>query len=110
MKNINGQYKCFPSEHDWQLVSAFENDLKSFYDCTALFSGTSYPTSNLFLCHVCDIRLRLNECVSTSRYEEFRTMPPKMIEKFDKYWQDMNEILSVACIFDHKYKIKLVRY
>ncbi|KAH9745818.1 BED-type domain-containing protein [Citrus sinensis] len=27
----------------------------------------SYPTSNLFLCHMCDIRLCLNECVSTPR-------------------------------------------
>ncbi|KAH9763385.1 BED-type domain-containing protein [Citrus sinensis] len=67
LKNIDGQYKCLPSEHDWQLASALENDLKYFYDCTPLFSGTSYPTSNLFLRHVCDIRLRLNEWVSTPR-------------------------------------------
>ena len=61
LKNIYGQYKCLPSEHDWQLASTLETYLKCFYDCTTLFSGTSYPTSNLFLCHVCDIRLRLNE-------------------------------------------------
>ncbi|KAH9801775.1 BED-type domain-containing protein [Citrus sinensis] len=84
LKNIDGQYKCLPSEHDWQLASALENDLKYFYDCTPLFSGTSYPTSNLFLRHVCDIRLRLNEWVSTLRYDEFRIMAQTMIEKFNK--------------------------
>lgn len=55
LKNINGQYKCLLSECDWQLASALKNNLKYFYDCITLFSGTSYPTSNLFLCHVCDI-------------------------------------------------------
>lgn len=55
LKKIDGEYKCLPSEHDWQLVSALENDLKFFYDCTILFFGTGYPTFKLFLCHVCDI-------------------------------------------------------
>ncbi|KAH9723905.1 BED-type domain-containing protein [Citrus sinensis] len=110
LKNIDGQYKCFPSEHDWQLASALENDLKCFYDCTTLFSGTSYPTSNLFLHYVCDIRLRLNEWVSTPTYDEFRIMAKKMIEKIDKHWHDMSEILSIACIFDPKFKIRLVEY
>ena len=31
------------------------------------------------------IRLRLNEWVSTPRYDEFRIMAQKIIEKFDKY-------------------------
>ncbi|KAH9684650.1 hypothetical protein KPL70_013634 [Citrus sinensis] len=45
LKNIDGQYKCLPSEHD------------------------CYPTSNLFLRHVCDIRFCLNEWVSTPRFK-----------------------------------------
>ncbi|KAH9794197.1 BED-type domain-containing protein [Citrus sinensis] len=52
LNNIDGQYKCLPSEHDLQLASALENDLKCFYDCTTLFSSSSYPTSNLFLRHI----------------------------------------------------------
>ena len=100
----------FPSELDWQLASDLENDLKRFYDCTTLFSGTSYPTSNIFVCHLYDIRLLLNECVSTPRLDEFRIMAQKIIDKFDKYWHDMSGILSIACIFDPRFKIKLVEY
>ena len=59
LKNIDGQYKCLPSKRNWQLASGLENDLKCFYYYRILFSGTSYPTSNLFLCLLCDIRMRL---------------------------------------------------
>lgn len=92
------------------MASALENDLKCFYDRTTLFSGTSYPTSNLFMHHVCDIKLRLNEWVSIPKYDEFRITAQKMIEKFDKYWHDMSGILSVPCIFDPRFKIWLVEY
>ena len=61
LKNIDGQYKCLPSEYDWQLASALENDLKCFYDYITLFSSTSYPTSNLIMHYMCDIKLHLNE-------------------------------------------------
>ncbi|KAH9779813.1 hat family dimerization domain containing protein expressed [Citrus sinensis] len=87
---------------DFMLLALDKNDL--------ILGGQNYPTSNLFLRHVCDIRLRLNEWVSTPTYDEFRIMAHKMIEKFDKHWHDMSEILSIACIFDPKFKIRLVEY
>ena len=37
-------------------------------------------------------------------------MAQLMLLKFDKYWQDMSEILGVACIFDPKYKKKFIEY
>ena len=76
--------------------------MKSFYDVIELFSRTQYPTSNVFLQHVCEIKLSLQDCLLLP-CDRIQHMAQLML-KFDKYWQDMSGILGVACIFYPRYK------
>ena len=109
LKNIDGQYKCCPTEEDWQFAIILEENLKSFYNVTELFSRTQYPTSNVFLQHMCEIKLSLQYWL-LSPCNRIQHMTHLMLLKFDKYWQDMSGILGVACIFDPRYKKKFIEY
>ena len=55
------QYKALPSAHDWQMANEICQKLEIFYDVTLFFSGTSYPTANIFFPKVCQIKLALME-------------------------------------------------
>ena len=37
-------------------------------------------------------------------------MTKKMLEKYDKYWSVINELMAMATIFYPRYKMKLVEY
>ena len=99
LKHIDGQYKCLFGEEDWQFATILEENLKSFYDVTELFSGTQYPTLNVFLKHVCEIKLSLQDWL-LSPCDKIQHLAQLMLLKFDKYWQDMSGILGVAYIFN----------
>ena len=42
------KYKCLPSDNDWIRAQKLCDKLEVFYEVTLLFSGTKYPTANLF--------------------------------------------------------------
>ena len=83
--------------------------LKKFYDLTEILSGTSYPIANLFYKGLCDIQLLLDDW-SFSNDATISAMAISRNEKFEKYWQQSNIALAVACFLDPKYKKKLIEY
>ena len=56
-----------------------------FYLMTELFSGTQYPTSNLFFLMICEMRINLDQW-EFSDMLVVRQMDAQMIQKIDKYW------------------------
>ena len=83
--------------------------LKLFYHVTEMFSGTKYPTANLFFPKICEIRLLLRDCLSSS-YKNIKLMAKSMIAKFDEYWSVIHGILDLATILDPRFKMKLIEY
>ncbi len=51
--------KISPSSEEWDMARTINQCLEIFYDLTALLSGTSYPTANLFYRGFCDIKVIL---------------------------------------------------
>lgn len=101
--------KFFPSRSEWAKLDAMKKFLKIFYDATCIFSGTKYPTSNLYFRSVFMVHSRLIEAANES--ENFMTpMVIEMKKKFDKYWTDYSTILSCAAVLDPRYKLEFISY
>ena len=105
----DSQYKCAPSEEDWKMAREICDKLKLFFSVTELFSGTKYPTSNIYFPKVCQIRLALRKWEDSSS-DTIQSMARSMIVKFDKYWSLINGVMAIGAVLDPRYKITLLNY
>lgn len=64
MKLKDKNYVCLPSDKDWKLAEDICKKLKTFYELTAFFSGTAYPTANEFFSKVCQLKTDLTKWLS----------------------------------------------
>jgi Domain of unknown function (DUF4413) len=102
-------YLNYPSNEEWGRVEEICGILRPFFDITNLFSGTHYPTANLYFQSVWKIQLRIREATCSSSVV-IQRMAKKMEEKFNKYWEDYSSILSFAVVLDPRYKLKIVKF
>ncbi|KAF7152618.1 hypothetical protein RHSIM_Rhsim01G0147200 [Rhododendron simsii] len=92
----DSNFKHCPSQEEWGRAEKICQFLKVFYDATCIFSGSKYPTSNLYFPKVCAIQFLLNkEMNSTDPF--MRRMAGQMMVKLDKYWSEHSVILAIAC-------------
>ncbi|KAK2641615.1 hypothetical protein Ddye_023378 [Dipteronia dyeriana] len=103
------QYKTRIAESDWELAKEMCDKLKIFYSVTEMFSGTKYPTSNVFFHKICKIKISLRKW-ETSSCIEISSMASNMVEKFDRYWNDVHGVLAMASLLDPRFKLKLPQY
>ncbi|GJQ97881.1 zinc finger BED domain-containing protein RICESLEEPER 2-like protein [Tanacetum coccineum] len=105
----DSNYQSCPSADEWDRVEKICDFLKVFYEATLAFSGSLYPTSNLYLPMVFLIHLKLvKELESLDEY--MRKIANHMWLKFNKYWSDFNLLLAVAVVFDPHYKYSFLRF
>ena len=76
---------------------------------TEMFSGTKYPTANLFIPMICKMKLSINRW-RTADNLAIRIMADKMADKFDKYWNEIHPMLVVAVVLDPRYKMMLIHF
>ncbi|KAL8470747.1 hypothetical protein ACS0TY_033349 [Phlomoides rotata] len=109
LKQREPLYKSAPKEEEWEIVRDICDKLKVFNSVTELFSGTEYPTANLYFPKICEIKMSLKEwlCCGKSIIER---MTMRMLDKFEKYWFQINGIMGVATILDPRYKLRLLHY
>ena len=53
-------YKHVPNDLDWNLAKEICDKLELFYEVTVIFSGTKYPTANLYFPNICEIKLSMS--------------------------------------------------
>ena len=61
LKQRDSKYKTLPTESEWEIAREVCNRLKVFFTVTELFSGTKYPTANLYFPQICEVKLSLIE-------------------------------------------------
>ncbi|PKU66406.1 Putative AC transposase [Dendrobium catenatum] len=103
----DSNYKSCPSNSEWEKMVRICNFLAPFYEITCAFSGTKYPTANLYFPCVSTAYATLKHEMSCGD-EYIRRMTVGMLAKFEKYWSDFSVILAVAVILDPRYKFNFV--
>ncbi|KMS96889.1 hypothetical protein BVRB_7g180720 [Beta vulgaris subsp. vulgaris] len=111
LKRLNKRLKfSVPSDRDWNMATIVCQKLEIFYKATKVFSNRNHPTANLFFRTICEIKLALRRWVEDGSNEVIKTMAMSMVDKFDKYWYEINGILAIAAILDPRNKMDCVAH
>ncbi|CAN0918924.1 Putative AC transposase [Linum grandiflorum] len=97
LKQRDRQYDCLPSNEHWLFASIVCEKLHCFSLVSDLFSGSKYPTANLFFPHICDLRIKISEWMFDPN-EIIQRMAASMWAKFNKYWEVIHQILAVVVV------------
>ncbi|KAL2934984.1 putative AC transposase [Bienertia sinuspersici] len=81
--------------------------LAPFHSITELFSGSDYPTANLYFANVLAID-KLLVLGNNHEVDSIKKMASVMLEKFEN-WGDYSMLLAIAVVLDPRYKMVLVR-
>nr|GEW86681.1 zinc finger BED domain-containing protein RICESLEEPER 2-like [Tanacetum cinerariifolium] len=107
-KNIVG----VPNEDDWSNARFFLEYLRIFYDVTKKISGSKYVTSNMFVKDLVTMHAAISKmCRHTD--ENKRKIALSMNDKYDKYWDNLdniNVLLCVALVLDPRNKLKYLEF
>lgn len=106
---VDANYIHCPSSEEWVRVEKIFKFLKVFYAVTLAFSGTKYPTANLYFPNVLKVRLLLKR-KQQSDDPFMKMMADKMYSKFAKYWSTFSTFMAVAVVLDPRYKLEFVEW
>ncbi|KAJ3684541.1 hypothetical protein LUZ61_013705 [Rhynchospora tenuis] len=102
-------YEWEPTEKEWDSARKVCKFLEVFLEATNIFSGTTYPTSNLFLVETYNVKKEICEAYGSSDPFLIEMSKP-MFQKFEKYWGEVGVLMAVASVFDPRFKLASVRY
>ncbi|CAN0862128.1 Putative AC transposase [Linum grandiflorum] len=85
LRQRDAKYSITFSNSDWEFAIMVCEKLKIFNSITELFSGTTYPTANLFFPKICELKLKIAEWLIDPN-TTVSGMAALMWDKFIKYW------------------------
>ncbi|XP_078153945.1 zinc finger BED domain-containing protein RICESLEEPER 2-like [Carex rostrata] len=98
-----------PDDSEWDKAEKVCKLLEVFVQATKIYSGTSYPTSNLFLAEMLNVKKAI--CDAYFDEDDFtREMSFAMYTKFEKYWGEVNVLMAVAAILDPRLKTLSIKF
>ena len=100
-------FKHCPTGGEWEKAQKIKKFLVVFYYATLVFSGTKYPTANLYLSQVFIVYFTLKK-ESDSEDKYMRKMADQMLVKFEKYWIEFSVVLAITVVLDPRYKLSFV--
>lgn len=88
------------SNEIWLDLKKCLQQLKPFYDITMLISGSNYCTIGILFSVIRLIKIFLDQFKDSKKYTV-------LIQKFDKYFGNLNEDIFIGMILDPRFKMKL---
>lgn len=107
LKQIDQKFTSCPTAEDWKSVSSVCDGLKVFHELREMFSGTKFVTANVFFIHICEIKMNMHKWLGCGD-PIMGNMSTAMVEKFDKYWSDIHDLMALAIILDPRGKMVLL--
>ena len=104
--------KGVPIKEDWNYAKSLSPFLRGFYNSTLRISGSLYVTSNMYFHEVFGLRKMIRKMMKDED-ESLRKMAAKMIQKYDKYWSNIDNIniyLFIGPILDPRHKLGYVTF
>ena len=98
------KYQWLPSEVEWDLFELIEPMLYSLSQVTTALSGSLYPTANIFYPHTVSIKISLVNAMQ-HKNATYKHMGEAMMDKFNKYWEEKNNVMVLATVLDPRYKL-----
>ena len=86
LKLTDSNYKHGLEEEEWDRVEQICKFLGVFYNVTRLFSGSKYPTANLYFPNVFLVQHTLIKAIEKRDFVA-NSLAERMKPKFDKYWK-----------------------
>lgn len=106
----DANYKWQPTNEEWELYKKVNTVLGVLHLATEEFSGSRYPTSNLFYPHIVNVKRVLHE-LKQSKEVLLQKMANAMIDKFEKYWgPQCNTLFAIATILDPRFKMGMIKF
>ncbi|KAK1434398.1 hypothetical protein QVD17_00138 [Tagetes erecta] len=99
----DSNFEWSPTDDEWARAEKVCKLLEVFLVATKLFSGTLYPTANLFLVEIYKVKKVITNAYE-SKDEFLNKMSAPMFAKFDKYWGEIGVLMSIASILDPRFK------
>lgn len=102
----------YPEWINFENVKCFIQFLKIFYDVTMKISDSKYCTSNIFFIELVKIQEAIVKLCSSGDLL-MRDMAKRMKEKYDKYWDNLdnsNFLLYVSVALDPRYKMHYLEF
>ena len=108
-KEVDTSYVWKPSDSDWVLFGKIRPILGTMAEATTAFSGSLYPTANCFYPYIVKVkRALIGAQQSGDTY--LMSMAAAMLEKFDKYWEEKNNVMVIATILDPRFKMRYIKW
>jgi hypothetical protein len=89
---VDHNYVWQPTQTDWDKYQKIRPILGTMAGATTSFSGSLYPTANVFYPYIVKVKIALLTAQKSSD-AYLRCTAAAMLEKFNKYWEVRNSVM-----------------